>query len=96
MPIDSFAAGTTAKLTAAITVVIGALIIVHPLGAPEGAPVSGALAPAEGPLSGVVVAAFINGLSGRAFAKVKLLAPGLANDGRVVLVDAAAVMEQLT
>ena len=84
-------AGKTVKLTAGIEVTVGKVVTVNPVGNPE--PVSGVIPPVDGPTTGVVVAAFLSGVPLRPFAKVKLLAPGKANNNRDVLVGAEFVAD---
>ena len=83
-------AGTTIKLTSDLAITIGKLVTVHPVGAAANLPTSGAIPPADGPTPGVIVSAFLTSF-GKAFAKVRLLAPGKANNNRTIIVTAGHV-----
>ncbi len=74
-------------------VTIGKVVTIHPVGADESLPISGAIPPVDGPTIGVVVASNLSGVPLNAWAKVRLIAPDKANDGRIVTVRAERVAD---
>jgi len=83
-------AGTAVNFADGFTVTVGKAVAVNAVGGSE--PVSGAV-PVGPSQVGVVVSAYIGGTPIHPIAKIKLLAYGTSNEGRIITVAAEHVAD---